>query len=152
MTNELNKYLSLLKNGEFSNAGKQFFHDDFTRIIINPLSNQIAEENKEQAIESAIRLETGYDIVEGYMGTIVDEANELITLESTATVKDKNGNSTAINEMVIQQWQDGKILRERIYNNAGVVNESLGIRLKDEIETYAANSNGCCTCGDSRSC
>ncbi|SHM88607.1 hypothetical protein [Flavobacterium saccharophilum] len=152
MTNLLNTYLDLLKKGEFINAGEIFFHDNYKRIIINPRSNKIIEENKEESINSAIRLQKDYEIVDGYVGTIVDEKNGIVTLESTVTVKGKDGISKSINEMVIQQWKQGKILQERIYNKLASDNSTNGINLKDEIEAYAANSNGCCTCGDSRSC
>ena len=110
----VNELIALIRQGKFLEAYERFYAEDATtQENLEPprvgLATLLENERKFLASVSDIHLERVSSLVEG----------ERAAINWVFAVTDPNGRKIQLDEVAYQEWQDGKIVRERYYYDPG---------------------------------
>jgi len=116
------KYLQLASDlyqmtgqGQMLEAFEKYYHDDVVMIEANGDTREGKDKNREfqkQFLASVSEVHGG-----GVDAITSNEETGVTMVETWMDITFKDGNRMKMEEVCVQQWQDGKIIRERFYYN-----------------------------------
>jgi SnoaL-like polyketide cyclase. len=112
----IQKMYGMIGQGQSMEALEEFYHEDVEVI------EATGEVRKGKAVQRE-SLKGWFDSISemhgGGTGKITaNEADGITMVESWIDATFKNGNRWKLEEVGVQHWQDGKIIKERFYYNA----------------------------------
>ena len=104
--------LDMLKQGQFVEAQEKFFHDD----VVLQEGNSEPKQGKEFCINQEKEVLAGVAEFIGYNATGFAVTEGTSFYEATMEYVEKSGNHVKVEQSVVTNWEDGKIVRERFYH------------------------------------
>lgn len=105
--------LDMLKQGQFIEAQEKFFHDDVVLVE----GNAEPKQGKEFCIQQEKEVLAGVGEFIGYNATgFAANDNGTSFYEATMEYVEKSGNRVKVEQSVVTNWEDGKIVKERFYH------------------------------------
>lgn len=105
----LDELIAMMAAGQPLEAFDKFYHDDLEKTDLDGLTHRGKAANKQVGIELLSKVKTVRDFTA--VGKVV-KANRSFLVWSLDFDHADNG-AVAVTEVAIQDWQDGKIIRER---------------------------------------
>ena len=102
----------MLKQGQFIEAQEKFFHDD----VILVEGNAEPKQGKEFCIQQEKEVLAGVAEFVGYNATGFAANDGTSFYEATMEYVEKSGNRVKVEQSVVTNWEDGKIVKERFYH------------------------------------
>ncbi|MDN5202026.1 nuclear transport factor 2 family protein [Fulvivirgaceae bacterium BMA10] len=109
----LDDLFEILSKGQFLEGMEKYLHDDVV----------LREGNAEPKVGKAHCMALEKEVLEGVGEFIRYEvsssavANDTSFYEAIMEYKEKNGNHVKVEQAVVSQWKDGKIIHERFYHS-----------------------------------
>ncbi len=109
------KLYQMIGQGQVAEAFEQFYHDD---VVVQEANGEVR--NGKAAQREAIKQWQGMvkEMHGGGVGCITaNEETGIACVESWTDITFQNGHRNKLEEVAVQHWQDGKIIKERFYYN-----------------------------------
>lgn len=102
-----------VQNGSALDAFEKYYADDVTMILEDgtKIEGKDANRDRENEFFSSVESFNGMEVV----GIAANEETGQTSVESWMDVTFKGGNRTKLEQVATQDWEDGKIVRERFY-------------------------------------
>lgn len=110
-----NKLYEMIGQGQTMEAFEQFYHQD---VVVQEASGEVR--NGKEAQKKAIEQWQGMvkEMHGGGVGCITaNEESSTSCVESWTDITMQNGHRMKLEEVAVQHWQDGQIVKERFYYN-----------------------------------
>ena len=103
---------SLLAKGQFLEAMDQFLDDD---VVLQEMGGE-PKHGKKFCMDFEAKFLEGVSAFGGYRVTSVGYADNLTFYEAVMEYTQTDGTEVSVVQCVVDEWKDGKIIKERFYH------------------------------------
>lgn len=102
-----------IQNGTALDAFEKYYDEDVTMVLEDgtPVEGKDANRDREHEFFDSVESFNGMEVV----GITANEKTEQTSVESWMDVTFKGGNRVKLEQVATQDWENGKIVRERFY-------------------------------------